>query len=191
MFDLHKIASYAVIVPPGNQFLIVEDGTGRVDANSYLTYAEADAFLRFTPYAAIWSALQPLEKEGALIFATELMNQKAVFNGKKKYPNAALKFPRTGLQDCEGNSVSDELVPTAIKKATALVAAHYSNPAVNPYMNSGKLGLTELTADVVTLRFQEGFNATSANAPINITGALDCLGRVSFGRSNFVPIVRA
>jgi hypothetical protein len=75
--------------------LIVEDGSGLSDAESYCSVSEADFYFARRGIVA-WAALQEQPKEIALIKGTETINLlfSELFAGKKLKITQALEFPR-------------------------------------------------------------------------------------------------
>lgn len=114
--------------------LIVEDGTGKADANSFASY---DDFLLFWAQDNIDYSL-PVDPEeattspsenavkSALIKATEYINDMNFF-GEKRLSSQSLSFPRVNLR-MPGSSytyptyMSSDEVPSNIVKATCYLA---------------------------------------------------------------------
>lgn len=108
--------------------LVVEDGTGKQDANAYVDLAFADAFFRDRglddellvlkqsdiPETQVWIG-RPEMREAALIRATDHIDATygAHFLGARKTTDQGLCFPRTTVSP---------LIPIQLKKATALYA---------------------------------------------------------------------
>ena len=61
--------------------LIKEDGTGKVDANSYASAADGDAYHDGHLYATAWTGATLANKEKALVMATRLIDGEYQFNG--------------------------------------------------------------------------------------------------------------
>lgn len=94
--------------------IVVEDGTGLVNSNSFCSVAEADSY--FTARGiTTWTSLTLEKREFALIKATDYINSAFKFRGKKMTPTQALNFPRTKLVDDDGYTV--EGVPNKLKEA--------------------------------------------------------------------------
>jgi len=96
--------------------LIIEDGTGLINANSYATAAETIA------YAEARGILPPDDEElvtAALISAMDYLEaQRSKYQGRKTYPAIqALQWPRTGVTlDCSYLLPSD-VIPVELKAA--------------------------------------------------------------------------
>lgn len=97
--------------------MIVENGTGIADANSYASTSYADTYFQDRGVTG-WSGTT-LAKEQWLIQATDYLETK-MYNGKRIFPETqALSFPR----DCfwvDGMTISG--LPDAIQRATCEVA---------------------------------------------------------------------
>ena len=79
--------------------LIKEDGTGKVDANSYADVAEGDAFHEAHLYATDWTAASAANKAVALVMATRLIDAHYQFRGFKAHDTQALQWPREFARD--------------------------------------------------------------------------------------------
>ena len=115
--------------------LIKEDGTGRVDANSYAAAADGDAFHDGHLYASAWTAATLANKEKALVMATRLIDAEYQFNGFKANDEQALQWPRERCPDPDrssgigfslvlnlGNYFDSDEVPAAVVNATCEMA---------------------------------------------------------------------
>ncbi len=79
--------------------LIKEDGTGRVDANSYADVVEGDAFHEAHLYATDWTGASSTNKAVALVMATRLIDAHYQFRGFKAHDTQALQWPREFARD--------------------------------------------------------------------------------------------
>lgn len=152
--------------------MIVEDGTGLVTGNSYLTVEEADDILSINIHST-WSVVDPEGKEALLMWATRILDERVRWNGRKMYGTGWLAWPRCGVRDREGFCIDDNLVPKQVKIATALLADHLVTG--NPELVNTASNLTSLKADVVELKFDA--TLTPDKYPKEITLALAGLGR--------------
>lgn len=108
--------------------LIIEDGTGTVSAESYISVADADDWhLRLNN--PDWPQPPPdgpdpdkSRKEAALRKAALFLDARsaAKVNGERKNPAQGLLFPRTGATDAKGQPLQG--IPTAYKNAQAEAA---------------------------------------------------------------------
>ncbi len=79
--------------------LIKEDGTGKVDANSYADVAEGDAYHEGHLYASDWTGASSGNKAVALVMATRLIDAHYQFRGFKAHDTQALQWPREFARD--------------------------------------------------------------------------------------------
>ena len=108
--------------------LVVEDGTGKSDANTYTSVIDADTFNEQRGRSA-WLSLEDDEKAAALIKATEFIDGTFNWIGRKTTQEQALQWPRNDVDDYgETILVTDrdgfEItgVPAGVKKAVAEAA---------------------------------------------------------------------
>lgn len=98
--------------------LVVEDGTGKLDANAYISVAAADAYFEARGNAK-WAAATDPQKEAAIIDATAYIDLR--WAGKIQgrgpvQPDQALMFPVIGLCD---RCLRGQLMPPTLLQATA------------------------------------------------------------------------
>ena len=115
--------------------LIKEDGTGKVDANSYAAAADCDAYHDGHLYATAWTAATQARREAALVMATRLIDSQFQFNGSRTNASQALQWPRAECPDPDkglvtlsallpilSNFVPYDSVPAAVVQATCEMA---------------------------------------------------------------------
>ena len=115
--------------------LIKEDGTGKVDANSYADAADGDAYHDGHLYATAWTGATQTRKEAALVMATRLIDSQFQFNGSRTNASQALQWPRAECPDPDkglvtlsallpilSNFVDYDSVPAAVVQATCEMA---------------------------------------------------------------------
>ena len=113
--------------------LIVEDGTGLANAESYASVAEANSY--HTNYGnSSWPSANTEQKEVALRNATEYLD--AYFNGtwkgNAKTEIQALAWPRQEVIDEEDRAVDDSSVPIKLKYATSYLALRALTESLMP-----------------------------------------------------------
>lgn len=103
--------------------LVVEDGTGLVNASSYISISFADTYHRDRANTT-WAAGDFGARESAILKATEYIDSQWVFQGTTTFPQTpqALQFPRTGMVNEEGCLVDAESLPLGLQRATAEMA---------------------------------------------------------------------
>ena len=115
--------------------LIKEDGTGKADANSYASVADANAYHDGHLYATAWTAATDDQKAVALVMATRLIDAEFQFNGTRTTANQALQWPRAMCPEPDNvhvpisvllpipyDYVQYDTVPKAVVQATCEMA---------------------------------------------------------------------
>ena len=126
--------------------LVVEDGTGKTDAESYASEAEADAYIPLdAALKTTWDALSAgAPKEDALRRGTKFLN--AHFNqrwiGTRSNETQALAWPRAGIYDHDEFLIESDAVPTKLKNAcieAAMRAATTATPLIADETSPGTI----------------------------------------------------
>ncbi len=102
--------------------LVVEDGSGKTDSNSYATAANGDAYHDKHLYAGAWTGATTATKEAALAMATRLLDQHVDWAGRQASQDQALAWPRFGVRDRGGFAISGGTIPQELIEATAELA---------------------------------------------------------------------
>lgn len=137
--------------------IVVEDGTGKANANSYISEADADVYIEKHLYGTSFSGSS--DKVAALQMATRLIDSYFKFEGRKVNDTQALEFPRFDITDRSGFLIESTTIPTALKDATAELANRLiasdrtADPAGKGFKNlkAGSLDMTPDTTDKVTV----------------------------------------
>ena len=138
--------------------LIVEDGSGKSDSESYISVADASSYHTARGNTA-WAALATdALREAALRRATDYMRQayRSRWQGYKVNEDQALDWPRYNVV-VEGYAVDSDIVPTEIKNACAELALRASAADLNPDLTQGvareKVGQIEVEYDKASPQF--------------------------------------
>jgi len=114
--------------------IIVEDGTGKADANAYVSVAYVSAYLAETGNDAAWLALaSEALREHAIVKATRYIDQRYArrFLDDRRVRTQALEWPRNDIYDQSGQLwIASNEVPPGIQKATAEYAQRASVGAI-------------------------------------------------------------
>ena len=107
--------------------LVVEDGTGKTDANSYLSEADADTYNTNHSVSTDWSGATQANKEIALRLATQYLDvrYKSLWKGVKYADAQALDWPRIWAEKegtYDSSYYDQESIPQILKDATAELA---------------------------------------------------------------------
>jgi hypothetical protein len=107
---------------------IVEDGTGKVDANAYASVADANAYFASYGEPTGWR-VQDVEREEAMRQATEYLDKRYAgrWEGTKVTSTQALSWPRGGVFDDSNYALAQNVIPEKLKRATYKVAIRYLN----------------------------------------------------------------
>jgi hypothetical protein len=115
--------------------LIVEDGTGLADAESYISVADADAYF-LARGNATWAALTNGNKEAYLRQGTDYMVQmyRSLWAGERMTSTQALDWPRIDVPspDITGAFVPTNVVPLEVKRACAELGVRVGSGALAP-----------------------------------------------------------
>lgn len=131
--------------------LVVEDGTGKNNAESFVSVADADTYHAGRGNAA-WAALALERKEQLLRIATDYMGGAYGLNwqGCRAVPGQALDWPRAGVTAFEETVPRDD-VPAAVQNACAILALKAQSgplaPDLGPRVKRSKVGPIETEYD--------------------------------------------
>ena len=84
--------------------------------NSYGSLADANIYFENSVSHLLWAAFTSTQKDQGLVTATRIF-EKQSWSGTKTSDPQDLDFPRTGLTDCAGESVSSDESLTIIQEA--------------------------------------------------------------------------
>jgi hypothetical protein len=102
--------------------VVVEDGSGKSNANSYISVADADTYFEKHLYASDWSGASAANQAIAVMMATRLLDDYFKFEGQKVDDSQALEFPRFNITDRSGFLVDAATLPAELPEATAELA---------------------------------------------------------------------
>ena len=116
--------------------LVVEDGTGKSDADAYVSQADADTYHSDRNNTA-WASLTSAAKDAAIRYATVTLDGLYEWSGELTSTTQALDWPRSGAEDDEGRTFDDDEIPDAIPDATCELALLSSSTALNSSYDRG------------------------------------------------------
>jgi hypothetical protein len=168
--------------------LIVEDGTGLADAESYLSVADLGEYAEL--FGRSYTPSSPeSEDEAALRRATQWLD--GMF--RSRFPGArlngrdqVLEWPRSGAYDQSGELIASNAVPIEIKNATAEAALREiaSPGSLNPdYTPSQRVKRQRDKVDVLETEVEYFDSAAGAVIPI-VTVIDEILSGIIGARSN-------
>ena len=132
--------------------MIVENGNGLSNANSYVTIEYANNY--FSEHGITnWLDLEEGKKEIALINGTDFIDNSFKWRGKKATQEQSLSFPRVNIVDNDGYDVAGipEKLKQAVCEATILSAngtTLFATQNENGAVTSEKIGSLAFTYDI-------------------------------------------
>jgi hypothetical protein len=138
--------------------MIVENGTGVPDADSYVTVLEADAYLASRGVPAAWAALDDTAKAALLVRATDYMQAayRGRWKGFRRSDTQALDWPRQGvmLDDLPyGALVKFDIVPGQVKAAQIELATRQMTAGDTPLMQDLTRGVVSETIGPISTTY--------------------------------------
>lgn len=167
--------------------LIPEDGTGLVNANSFATLADADAYHDARLHSVAWTAAQEPQKIRALAMATTTLMALIVWQGERTTTTQALAWPRTGTA-VDGVEIADNVVPPQVVRATSeLARLLLPQDLTQPVAQNDLAGLS-LGKGAVALDFRE--DVQKDRIPSIVVELLQGLGTLEEVKSGGLKIAR-
>lgn len=110
--------------------IVVEDGTAKTDAESYISVTDADSYHSVRGNTA-WAALTTAAKEAALRKATDYMDATYSWAGDRATSTQALGWPRSDVV-ADGVAIASDELPAALVRACAELALRASSSDLAP-----------------------------------------------------------
>jgi len=140
--------------------LIVEDGTGMIDADSYMSLVEAADYHTKYTIGTEWASATDANRERALRQASRYIDDVygARFRGTKVRRDQSLEWPRFSAVDRDGWVISSSTVPPAAKYATAELARRALTTELRSDVLSGSIIETSIKAGPITdmIKYDDG-----------------------------------
>jgi hypothetical protein len=118
----------------------LDSTVGGAASNSYASLAEGTTYFGERLQASAWTGeSDPDVQERALIMATRRLDL-LEYRGIKSSSAQALKWPRDGAYDEDGEQYATNAIPTFLKHATFELALHFLNSAAeseDPFADDG------------------------------------------------------
>ena len=167
--------------------VVVEDGTGLPDANSYVSVQEIKDYFAVVPDAAAFVAQDDAVLGQYVIYATRVLDQKTLWKGYRATSTQALEWPRQYVYDKYGNPVAADAVPTQVKAVTCELARWLKEN--DPAGGQDVQHLKQITVDVIDIVFQD--QTSQSSWPTLFNQIIDGLGRLNIGSRGFPRVVKA
>jgi hypothetical protein len=134
--------------------LIVETGSGKPNANSYISLEEANSYFENKRLnSSSWTSTSDANKKIALKMATSVLDHEVQWKGEKRYTAGSLRWPRNWVYDDDGALLSNDYVPSTVREATAEMALWLLGQ--DRFTNRSGIGLKKLRVDVIELEFDK------------------------------------
>lgn len=172
--------------------LTLDATIGGTNANSYSTQTQADDYHNGRLFATAWSGAVTGVKDAALVWATRLLDTHFDWQGGKFTLEQALRWPRFGALDRDGELIDSAELPTSLVNAVAELARLLI--LGDRSIEKGTEGLEKLKVDIIELTFDK-FDRTKT-IPDEVYQMISHLGRiksstVSGGHVAAVPLLRS
>ena len=144
--------------------LEVEDGTGKSNAESYISVADADAYFALrsgNEWAVTWAAIASDDlKESALRDATEFMASRygLRWKGDRVSADQALDWPRECVE-AYGFSLASDAVPLTVQRVCAEYAARASTGSLQADVGAQ---VKQETVGPISVTYADGARQTTA-----------------------------
>ena len=159
--------------------LVVEDGTGKSDADSFISLFDARAF---SEKYGITLPTNDAAAEVALRQGCQYVElQQKCFSGSRLTSTQALSWPRTGATNSYGAEYADGDMPAQLGYAQVYAAAEY---AAGKDVRASDDGLSVASKEVTGAVAVSYFNNGKTGKSITITKSLDALAPLMTGCSN-------
>ena len=158
--------------------LIVEDGTLPAGANSFASVADADAYHAARLTAAWTDELAEAQKEAAMIRASDWLNRKVMWNGRKASRSQRMAWPRSGVVTQDGEIAPDEIPAEVVEACCELAGFFVEQDYLAPLDRGGDIA--SLSVDVISI----AYNGTAPAETVfpSLSGLLAGLGTVCTGK---------
>lgn len=98
---------------------------GAINANSYPSLAEANAYTETLLHATDWLNSNDDNKKAALVWATRILDQQIDWYATRATETQSLRIPAVWkIDDPDGYEISETIVPQFVKNATSELAKH-------------------------------------------------------------------
>lgn len=150
--------------------IIVEDGTGKADSESYISVADASTYHSNRGNAAWASLASDTVREQCLRKATEYMQAtyRQRWQGLRVLTTQALDWPRYDVE-VDGYAVASDIVPVEVQRACADLALKASTADLLADLTQGvkskKVGPIEVTYDENSSRSKQYLSIDRMLAP--------------------------
>ena len=133
--------------------LTLDATIGGASANSYTTVAQGDSYHEGRLFVTDWTGAADATKEAALVWATRLLDSHFDWQGSKFTLEQALRWPRFGALDRDGQLFDSNELPPELRDAVSELARLLI--IGDRSIETGTEGLKRLKVDVIELEFDK------------------------------------
>jgi len=133
--------------------IIVEDGSGIENANSYVSVEDMVAFL-----AARNLEIEDGNESASLFLAMSILEAEC-FKGTKEESSQALSFPRSQITDKEGNDIAANTIPSNVVNALCFLAYYLDQD--EEFINASGPEVKKKMIDIITTEYAVGESIVS------------------------------
>jgi hypothetical protein len=131
--------------------MIIEDGTGVANANSYITRSAADAYFVEHPRSASWAALATTARDAYLVHATRMLDSAVTWKGQRADVQQSLEWPRVGVV-VDNTDWPEDVIPADVKNAVCELAINNATSGLRDadtgYEGIASLGIGNGAVDI-------------------------------------------
>lgn len=181
--------------------VIVENGQGLTNSNSYVTVAEATAYFEGRLYSTTWTSAGATLQAQAVVMAARMIDSEIQFNGFKLNAAQALQWPRVECPDPDisddvfsgsavGPFILSDIVPKPVKDASCELALKLLQGDRTVDSGGGAGGIREVEiSGAIRVAFVDGINPLPA-IPDQVANMLWKYGREISNKSGTVKLSR-
>lgn len=171
--------------------LTLDASIGGAAANSYADETYGDDYHDSRLFVTDWTGASTAIKEAALVWATRLLDTHFEWLGGKYTLTQALRWPRFGALDRDGELIDSAELPTSLQNAVSELARLLI--IGDRTIESGTEGLSKLKVDVIELTFDK--LDRTGTIPDEVYQMVSHLGRLkqaaaTGGRATSVTLLR-
>lgn len=133
--------------------LVLDATVGGVGANSYTTRIEGDDYHDARLFVTGWAGATDVSKDAGLVWATRILDYSFDWAGSKYTIEQALRWPRFGVLDRDGQLFASDEIPGELKEAVSELARLLI--IGDRSIETGTEGLAKLKVDVIELTFDK------------------------------------
>ena len=167
--------------------LVVEDGTAKSDADSYVSVSTASSYFADHGSPAAWSSASGGAKDAALRYAAVWMDGNWNWVGEIVTGTQARSWPRYGAEDHEYRDIAYDSVPQRIQDAQCELALVHLTDALNAVTDTSGAELKSIKLDVMALEYVDRSTSYARKMPF----VSKILKGLYTGGGWMVPVVRA